>query len=221
MKRGKIKFLMGLWSAGRSKINPPFAAGRGGGLKKRRGAAAVFNSLFSRMGFSLIELLISVSILAVLSAISIPAYNKHRKKAAASEIKATVSNIVKAVVSCVSHDIFDSCDTVKELGIFNIEGISLGGAASPNICFQFERKAGSKIYKACVAVNTSTGAYTHKYNQKFCHRDTNGGCAAPADGSCAMLNIECSAVADCPTAPSGATNKCISGTGVCTTAVCS
>ncbi len=195
------------------------------------------NEIISRRGFSLVELVVSVAIVALLAGISIPAYNRHKKKAMAADSFLTANSIIKAIRSCVSGAPFDVCDDVNSLGLSSIEGLAVKAQNNPNICFQFERASAGRTYKSCVSVNTSTLRHARKHliyagskvSRGFCHYTgpkscASCGCAAGASsGYCKVLNIECSSDSDCPNPPSHKTSAskrtCITGAmGACNTA---
>ena len=60
--------------------------------------------LKSKRGFSLMELLIVVSIMGVISAIAIPAYDKYKSNASAAGAKAEARTVFRALQTCMANE---------------------------------------------------------------------------------------------------------------------
>ena len=209
---------MGLWFKTR-----PSAGG-----KKRIGRLK-----WLEKGFSLVELIVAMSVVGILAGVSIPLYMKQQKKAVINGMRSIVSDITSSILTCAAanspppEDLpFDSCGgamastkALKQIGAQYIDGIVIQ-MSNPNVCLQFERLAAGNTYETCVSVNTKTGKAVQKHSAGLCHMETNGGCAAgAASGTCSTTSIECSAKAECPAGPSGTTKMCITASmGVCSAA---
>ena len=55
-----------------------------------------------RKGFTMLELLIAVAIVAILAAVAIPSYLQYTKKAQFSEVVSAADNLKQAVVGCIN-----------------------------------------------------------------------------------------------------------------------
>jgi prepilin-type N-terminal cleavage/methylation domain-containing protein len=73
--------------------------------------------LRSRRGFSLIELLVTILLLAILSAIALPAYLQHQKKGKDSDAQSNVRNLTSRIELCyATQEAYTDCDDNTKLG---------------------------------------------------------------------------------------------------------
>ena len=130
----------------------------------------------SRKGFSLIEMLIVVGLLAILSGIAIVGYGAYKEQALSSALMKRIKLVESAVQSCYTlhnsqSDPFLYCDTMEKLGITIPANSKIGGfgqrdrtkvmfgvkKASPSsFCYQ-TAKAGSRSSRHCIQFNYRTG----------------------------------------------------------------
>lgn len=176
-------------------------------------------------GFSLVELLVALFIVAALAGFSIPSYMNHAKKVARMNMINITNGIAKSILSCAAANSpppanaqFNSCKTLEQIEGDLIEGLTAPRARKPKVCLQLERRSGGEVYQACLMVNTKTGKAVRKFNVGLCHRETAGGCAAAASmGLCVPTAVKCQADSDCPLPGSmGITRRCLTGSmGAC------
>ena len=180
----------------------------------------------SNRGFSLIEVLVAVSIIGVISAIAIPQFTDQRKNAARVATQTSAGNIAKAFKNCVVLGTFADCDTLGELKITCPVGATCdSGGATPNFCAHIHKgkAADGNDFNVCVSVNNSTGAEIQVWggtllkDDSICYLTETDSTETPTP-SCKKRNAgnrfvdkykKCTtAAADCPANVSA-------GTGVC------
>ena len=72
---------------------------------------------FTKKGFSLIELLVVISIIGVLAAVAIPAYQRYQATAARNALTNSLNNIGKAHIACGVLESFATCATLPGINV--------------------------------------------------------------------------------------------------------
>lgn len=68
--------------------------------------------------FSLIEMLVTISIIGIISAIAIPQYQSYKEISRVADLEVSIGIVSQALKSCLLlHNDLSSCDTVKKLQI--------------------------------------------------------------------------------------------------------
>lgn len=182
-------------------------------------------------GFSLLEVLVGVSIIGIISAIAVPTYQSYRQSAALTTADSTIANIAKAYKLCQATS--GTCTDLVNLKLTcdNCLPPTNDFNATPSVngfCVALEQRISSAInFKACVQITPDdTVVKTYAGNFKFCRGTvktgkTYNGVTAGNKAELKPLKI-CEEVADCPTLPAatletpvceatGATAVCASG----------
>lgn len=71
----------------------------------------------AQKGFTLIELMIVVAIIGILAAVAIPSYQNYTKRAAYSEVIASMASVKTAIGVCMSQAAKTDCDSAGEAGV--------------------------------------------------------------------------------------------------------
>ena len=158
--------------------------------------------LKSKKGFSLIEVLVAVSIIGIISAIAFPQFQDYRKQAGKTAGDTSISNIERAFQNCVVLKKLGDCQSLSKLGVA-CKGCK-SNATGDKFCAHIEKEAGGDTFRACVdfdgnkLVGRSYGGNLFK-DIKICNEALTG-CdpvgddvaKAPQKGA-----VECTAPAGC------------------------
>ena len=138
-------------------------------------------------GYSLIEVLVAVSIVGLLSAIATVTYVKYKENAVLSAFVTNATNIARATVNCFSGAIqqgeLSECDELSEISVRCDSCKTKQGATDPanhrRICYEMELSLGGKRYLGCVSINEEDLSFHQSIretggtdNIKFCYKDT-------------------------------------------------
>jgi len=113
--------------------------------------------LSNSKGLSLLEVMVTVGIIGIISAIALPSYNRYRHNAAISSILSSMRNISNANVACkAAGGTAVSCGTLGQLGLTasNCPGCKVATSSTgDNFCAEQSRTVGAKSYRSCIQVD--------------------------------------------------------------------
>ncbi len=132
----------------------------------------------SRQGFTIVELLIVVVVIAILAAITIVAYNGIQNRAKASAAQSAVSQAGKKVLSYAITNADTYPDTLSAAGIANSDSTS----------YQYQVNNTSNPKQFCITATTSNISY---FVSNATPTPTIGACAGHGlNGAVAITNLE-------------------------------
>ncbi len=184
-------------------------------LFKRR-----FKVLKNKKGFSLMEVLIAVAIIAIISGIAVPQFLAQRDNAAKVASDTSAGNIAKAFKNCVALNSFGACDKLSKIRVSCPAGSTCdSGGTGGKFCAEVHRGDAGSDFKVCISIDAS-GTETRTYAGSLlstvaagdrCHYEkiAAGSCTGIAKAPVAGLP-SCTTATDCGsnvTADAG-TNTC-------------
>ena len=134
-----------------------------------------FKLLKNNRGFSLVEVLIAVSIIGIISAIAVPQFQDYRANASLVAGDSTANNIVRAYNNCIALNTYAQCNTLTGIKVSCSECTDGSHASNGNFCVHYDKKIGAKDFRMCVSVN-SAGTVNKTIGGDFevCHKFCNG-----------------------------------------------
>ncbi len=162
----------------------------------------VTNITKNNKGFSLLEVLVGVSIIGIISAIAVPTYVDYRNNAAKVASDTSAGNIAKAYKNC--RVLNTSCTNLSDLKISCPAGaICLAGSGTSGFCAHIHKgDAGKNDFKVCIQVDSSNTEIR-----------TYGGALLPNK----VCQVTCTSGSGTATTPQG-TVDCTSDASICTIA---
>ena len=116
--------------------------------------------LNNNKGVSLLEILVAVSIIGIISAIAVPAFNDYRSTAARVASDTSIGNVAKAFRACIVSKTIAECSSFSGVGM-QCPGDSTCSASvsSGRFCADLKRgTAGQNDFNACISVDSTDGS---------------------------------------------------------------
>ena len=176
--------------------------------------------LKNKKGFSLLEVLIAVAIIAIISGIAVPQFTAQRNNAAKVASDTSAGNIAKAFKNCVALNPFGSCDSLSDIKVPCPAGSTCdSGGTGGKFCAHLWKGDAGSDFKVCISID-SAGTETRTYagdllkdvaSGNRCHYEkiAAGSCSGVAKAPVAGLPA-CSAAGDC-----GSNVNADAGTNTC------
>ncbi len=178
----------------------------------------VTNITKNNKGFSLLEVLVGVSIIGIISAIAVPTYQNYSKNASKVAAETTTKNAKKAHLNCLVLNSFAGCDSLAEISL-DCSDCGEGTNGTDTFCIDIEKAVPGGTFKACVSMtgNTTTTTFGGTLTDKVCHAalgDVSGqSCGSSEVGSTTVCADATSCTSAAYTNPDSA--KCTVGTNSC------
>ncbi len=147
-------------------------------LMKRR-----FKTLKNKKGFSLLEVLVGVTIIGIIAAIAVPRFANYRDSAALVAASTTGKNIAKAYNLCAATK--SSCTSLANLNIA-CDTCKTIVHDKDAFCVDMEQEISGNTFNACVSINKADGSITQTYGGEFklCHKKCKNKAHGGATAAC-------------------------------------
>ena len=106
--------------------------------------------LKNNKGFSLMEVLVAVGIIAIVSAIAVPEFQDYRRQAGRTAGDTSIGNIGRAYQSCMVLKKFEECNNLSAIGINCEDCTSNNDTANKKFCAQIQKETAGKTFRVCV-----------------------------------------------------------------------
>ena len=131
-------------------------------------------------GFSLIEILVAVSIIGILTGLAVPKFNSYNRASQNSVISITLQNIKQSFKMCDMVQGFSNCNSTEKIkkNLRADQTESKNGTTS--WCVSSDFKVGGNQVKVCVQFNNSSAnKFKTTLSKRYCYKDQDGsGCTA-------------------------------------------
>ncbi len=184
----------------------------------------VTNITKNNKGFSLLEVLVGVSIIGIISAIAVPTFTDYREGAALTAADTSLKNVAKSYNLCIAQKgSLANCNTKAFLNI-NCEDCTVA-ADTDSVCAHIETAVGGQTFRACWASDKDNIVYGGSFKICYCKQGATGTgagrCTNAGSVDVAKSPVKkCDAPTDCGTAGD---HTCKAGTangGKCATGTC-
>ena len=188
----------------------------------------VTNITKNNKGFSLLEVLVGVSIIGIISAIAVPTFQDYRETASLTASNSSLRNIVKAFNLCVATQAgLVDCISKELLKIDCVDcDVNADSTTNPTtVCGQVVTNVGSNIFQACWDSVDKTFNYGGSF--KICKGTwtPTGGTAVPNSSFSPIKKCDKDSVCSGHTQSGGAwsATTCVAGgnsVGICSSGTC-
>ena len=114
------------------------------------------NFLKNNRGFSLLEIMVAVTLMGIIAAVAIPSYTKYKTRANHGVVKNSLNSIGRGATACLTLGERTECNTIQKIGITCPTGITCPHQSIPHtgshpLCFEVT----SGNAKGCVSILTT------------------------------------------------------------------
>ena len=148
-----------------------------------------FKILKNKRGLTLMEVMITLAIIGIVSAIALPQFNRYRSEAGYTAQSESLKNVAKAFNICATTRDFSLCDSLEELNIVLSSSTANGftqtsGGRNGLFCADAQSVIGGTSVISCVSVSAVSGSRSFTSNQRFCYKDGAAHTVAAAANNC-------------------------------------
>ena len=115
--------------------------------------------LLNQKGFSLIEILVVITLMGIITAIAVPSYTKYKKQANEGVVKSSLGAIGRGAAACITLGNRSSCTSLTQVGVTCPSGLTCAansGAAQADatkpLCYEVT-SGGATGAKGCVSIS--------------------------------------------------------------------
>ncbi len=146
-------------------------------------------------GFSLLEVLVGVSIIGIISAIAVPTYTDYRESASVTASDTSLKNIRKAYNLCISTSgAISSCASLEDLNVDCDSCTVNTDSGDTKFCGAVATSVGGSTFQACWDTTDEKVVYAGDF--KICYGQKKVGAANAAEAVFPNI-LKCKKTADC------------------------